>query len=64
MIQGLEVMGPAYRTCAGMMICLIFAVALMILAGLSYFFNSWFQLAIVTSVPFTVLFSYWSVVVE
>eukprot|EP00090_Calanus_glacialis_P012639 TRINITY_DN21241_c0_g1_i1.p1 TRINITY_DN21241_c0_g1~~TRINITY_DN21241_c0_g1_i1.p1 ORF type:complete len:616 (-),score=86.58 TRINITY_DN21241_c0_g1_i1:500-2347(-) len=60
----LEVMGPAYRTCAGMMICLFFAVALMILAGLSYFFNSWFQLALVTSVPFTLLFSYWWFVPE
>ena len=57
---GLEVMGPAYRTAAGMMICMFFAVALMILAVLSYFFNSWFQLAIVTSAPFIILFSYWS----
>ncbi len=30
---GLEIMGPAYRTFAGMMLCLVFAVALMILAG-------------------------------
>merc|ERR1719365_558250 len=57
-------MGPAYRTGAGMVICLFFAVALMILAGLSYIFNSWFQLAIVTSVPFTLLFSYWFFVPE
>ena len=55
----LEVMGPDYRTGAGMMICMFFAVALMILAGLSYFFNSWFELALVTSLPFTLLFSYW-----
>ena len=55
---GLEIMGPAYRTFAGMMICLFFAVALMILAGLAYIFNSWFQLALVTSVPFVVLFRY------
>jgi len=60
----LEVMGPAYRTGAGMTICLIFAVALMILAGLSYIFNSWFQLALVTSLPFTLLFSYWFFVPE
>merc|ERR1719481_1017361 len=60
----LEIMGPAYRTGAGMVICLFFAVALMILAGLSYIFNSWFQLAIVTSVPFTLLFSYWFFVPE
>ena len=52
-------MGPAYRTGAGMMICLFFAIALMILSILSYYFNSWFQLALVTSVPFTLLFSYW-----
>ena len=52
----LEVMGPAYRTFAGMMICLFFAVALMLLAGLAYIFNSWFSLAIVTSVPFVSLF--------
>ena len=51
-------MGPAYRTFAGMMICLFFAVALMILAGLAYVFNSWFSLALVTSVPFVVLFRF------
>ena len=51
-------MGPAYRTFAGMMICLFFAVALMILAGLAYIFNSWFKLALVTSVPFVALFRY------
>lgn len=57
-------MGPGYRTFAGMMICLFFAVALMILAGLAYVFNSWFSLAIVTSVPFVTLFSYWWFVPE
>jgi len=59
-----EVMGPAYRTAAGMMLCMFFAVALMILAGLSYLFNSWFQLACVTSFPFISLFSYWFFVPE
>ena len=54
-------MGPAYRTGAGMMLCTFFAVALMILSILSYFFNSWFQLALITSLPFTILFGYWSV---
>ena len=34
-------------------------VALMILAGLSYLFNSWFSLACITSFPFIALFSYW-----
>ena len=82
---GQEVMGPAYRTAAGMMLCMFFAVtfhhcalsktffwnlflakneimikvALMILAGLSYLFNSWFSLACITSFPFIALFSYW-----
>jgi len=60
----LEVMGPAYRTGAGMMICLFFAVALMILSVLSYFFNSWFELALVTSLPFTLLVTYWWFVPE
>ena len=54
----LEVMGPAYRTFAGVMNCLFFAVALMLLAGLAYIFNSWFSLALVTSVPFVVLLGY------
>ena len=36
-----------------------FKVALMILAGLSYLFNSWFSLACITSFPFIALFSYW-----
>jgi hypothetical protein len=56
LISALEIMGPGYRTFAGMMICLFFAVALMILAGLAYVFNSWFSLALVTSVPFVSLF--------
>lgn len=55
-------MGPAYRTGAGMMLCTFFAVALMILSILSYFFNSWFHLALITSLPFTILFGYWSVI--
>ena len=49
-------MGPGYHTFVGMMICLFFAVALMILAGLAYIFNSWFDLALVTSLPFVLLF--------
>ncbi|QQP55598.1 Organic cation transporter 1like, partial [Caligus rogercresseyi] len=57
-------MGPGYRTFAGMMICMFFAVSLMILAGLAYIFNSWFSLAIVTSAPFVLLFSYWFFVPE
>ena len=61
---GLEVMGPAYRTGAGMMLCTFFAVALMILSILSYFFNSWFHLALITSLPFTILFGYWSVIYQ
>jgi len=60
----LEVMGPAYRTGAGMMLCMFFAVALMILSVLSYFFNSWFQLALITSLPFTLLLGYWWFVPE
>lgn len=63
-ILTLETMGPGYRTFAGMMICLFFAVALMVLAGLAYIFNSWFELALVTSVPFVILFSYWWFVPE
>lgn len=51
-------MGPGYRTFAGMMICLFFAMALMLLACLAYVFNSWFPLALVTSVPFVTLFRY------
>ena len=49
-------MGPGYHTFVGMMICLFFAVALMILAGLAYIFNSWFDLALITSLPFVLLF--------
>ena len=55
-LLGLETMGPAYRTFAGMMICLFFAVALMILAGVAYIFNSWQDLAYVSSFPFIALF--------
>jgi len=60
----LEILGPAYRTMAGMMLCLVFAVALMLLAGLAYIFNTWFDLALVTSIPFISLFGYWWIVPE
>ncbi|XP_023337932.1 organic cation transporter protein isoform X1 [Eurytemora carolleeae] len=60
----LEMLGPAYRTMAGMMLCLVFAVALMILAGLAYMFNTWFNLALITSLPFLSLFVYWWIVPE
>ena len=57
-LLGLETMGPAYRTFAGMMICLFFAVALMVLALVAYIFNSWKDLALVSSFPFITLFRY------
>ena len=60
----LEIMAPAHRTMAGMMICVFFAAALMSLAGLAYIFNSWFQLELVTAFPFLVLLSYWWIVPE
>merc|ERR1719356_1541468 len=46
------------------MICLFFAVALMILAGMAYIFNTWKSLAFISSVPFVTLFSYWWFVPE
>lgn len=60
----LEIMGPAYRTMAGMILCLFFAVALMILAGLAYAFNSWVKLVLVTSLPSVLLFVYWWLIPE
>ena len=50
-------MGPAYRTFAGMVICVFFACALALLAGIAYLCRHWFVLSLSLSVPFVLLAS-------
>ncbi|XP_054275227.1 organic cation transporter 1-like [Macrosteles quadrilineatus] len=63
-ILALEMMGPRYRTFAGMVICMFFAMAMSLLALLGYFLRHWFTLSLATSVPFLLLFSYYWITPE
>ncbi|XP_008549084.1 organic cation transporter protein [Microplitis demolitor] len=63
-ILALELMGPRYRTFAGMVICMFFATAMCLLALLGYLLRNWFSLSLATSVPFILLFSYWWIIPE
>uniref|UniRef100_A0A1B6IQD5 Major facilitator superfamily (MFS) profile domain-containing protein n=1 Tax=Homalodisca liturata TaxID=320908 RepID=A0A1B6IQD5_9HEMI len=63
-ILALEMMGPRYRTFAGMVICMFFAGAMSLLALLGYLLRDWFSLSLATSVPFLLLFSYYWITPE
>ncbi|CAG5109184.1 Similar to CarT: Carcinine transporter (Drosophila melanogaster), partial [Cotesia congregata] len=63
-VNVLELMGPRYRTFAGMVICMFFATAMCLLALLGYLLRNWFALSLATSVPFILLFSYWWIIPE
>lgn len=63
-ILALELMGPRYRTFAGMVICMFFASAMSLLAVLGYLLRHWFTLSLATSVPFVLLFSYYWIIPE
>lgn len=63
-ILALEMMGPRYRTFAGMVICMFFASAMSLLALLGYLLRHWFALSLATSVPFVLLFSYYWIIPE
>uniref|UniRef100_A0ABD2WW67 Major facilitator superfamily (MFS) profile domain-containing protein n=1 Tax=Trichogramma kaykai TaxID=54128 RepID=A0ABD2WW67_9HYME len=60
----LELMGPKYRTFAGMVICIFFATAMTLLALLSYLLRHWYSLSLAISVPFVLLFSYYWIIPE
>ncbi|KAK7872852.1 hypothetical protein R5R35_006723 [Gryllus longicercus] len=63
-ILALELMGPRYRTFAGMVICMFFALGMSLLALLGYLLRNWFTLSLATSVPFVLLFSYYWIIPE
>ncbi|EFN71065.1 Organic cation transporter 1 [Camponotus floridanus] len=63
-ILALELMGPRYRTFAGMVICMFFATAMSLLALLGYLLRHWYTLSLATSVPFILLFSYYWIIPE
>ncbi|XP_003427518.1 beta-alanine transporter [Nasonia vitripennis] len=63
-ILALELMGPRYRTFAGMVISIFFATAMSLLALLSYLMRNWYSLSLVISVPFVALFSYYWIIPE
>lgn len=63
-ILALELMGPRYRTFAGMVICMFFAMGMSLLALLGYLLRNWFALSLATSIPFVLLFSYYWIIPE
>ncbi|KAL6437756.1 hypothetical protein ACFW04_004254 [Cataglyphis niger] len=63
-ILALELMGPRYRTFAGMVISMFFATAMSLLALLGYLLRHWYTLSLATSVPFILLFSYYWIIPE
>ncbi|CAL7934703.1 unnamed protein product [Xylocopa violacea] len=63
-ILALEMMGPRYRTFAGMVISMFFASAMSLLALLGYLLRHWYTLSLATSVPFVLLFSYYWIIPE
>lgn len=63
-ILALELMGPRYRTFAGMVISMFFAMAMSLLALLGYLLRHWYTLSLATSVPFILLFSYYWIIPE
>ncbi|XP_050458332.1 carcinine transporter isoform X1 [Cataglyphis hispanica] len=58
-IISLELVGPNYRSFVTVMTCTFYTMGLCMLAGVTYFIRDWRTLAITTSAPFLIYFSYW-----
>ncbi|XP_077503015.1 organic cation transporter protein-like isoform X1 [Amblyomma americanum] len=63
-IMSMEIMSPEKRTFAGMFVCAVYGVALMLLAGVAYLLRSWFAVSLATSLPFVALLGFWWLVPE
>ncbi|CAF4874063.1 unnamed protein product [Pieris macdunnoughi] len=57
-ILALELMPPAQRTNAGIVVGMLFASGMCLLALLAYVLRDWFYLSLATSLPFLLLFGY------
>ncbi|XP_045488626.1 beta-alanine transporter [Pieris rapae] len=57
-ILALELMPPAQRTNAGIVVGMLFASGMCLLALLAYALRDWFYLSLATSLPFLLLFGY------
>lgn len=55
----IEFVGPAYRTTCILLTNIAHSVGMVILSLVLYAFRDWRQLALATSLPFTVYFLYW-----
>ncbi|XP_067132180.1 uncharacterized protein [Centruroides vittatus] len=58
-IMVLELISPGKRAQSGMVLCIIFSLAMVLLAGLAYSVKDWFYLSVICSFPFVSLLSYW-----
>lgn len=58
LISALELVGPNYRSFVTVMTCTFYTFGLMGLAVVTTFVHDWFQLSLVTSVPFLLYFFY------
>ncbi|XP_076358159.1 organic cation transporter 1-like isoform X1 [Tachypleus tridentatus] len=63
-IMGLELMSPDKRTFSGIVVCVFFASAMALLAGIAAAVREWFKLSLITSAPFIFLVAYWWILPE
>lgn len=63
-IMAIELMDPKRRARCGMLYCIFFSFAMILLSGLAYLIRNWIHLALVTSLPFSCLLVYWWFVTE
>ena len=56
---GLEMVGPSKRNWAGIVIHMFFAVGLVYLAGMGYFFRDWKNVGISIAAPCILFLCYW-----
>ena len=54
----MEIIGPKYRTMAGMMYQMFFSLGFMVLPGMAYFVRDYIKLQIVMAVPVIATFGY------
>ncbi|XP_038218570.1 beta-alanine transporter-like [Zerene cesonia] len=63
-ILALELMPPAKRTNAGIVVGMLFATGMCLLAAVAYAIRDWFHLSLATSLPFVLLYGYFWILPE
>ncbi|CAH2057428.1 unnamed protein product, partial [Iphiclides podalirius] len=63
-ILALELMPPAQRTNAGIVVGMLFAAGMSLLALIAYVARDWFHLSLATSLPFVFLYAYYWLIPE